>query len=215
MGIVIWYKSHVRESDDAFNDGALDHISHAILVHPVFCVIDCLVAVTNLELFDLEPGGSKSASLANAEVIKHGASLNCVHALQKDLVIFQVFDGKSHGEGYAQGKSFRNGNHEKYHSNYKHFSEFNDDGVERKWLTAEEGPDQGKEQESGDNREAGCELREFAYLVGSSFKSRLKKCLLLFLLEVFRLSGLSQKSVFSDAANKSFSRPTHDFGVRE
>lgn len=152
LGIVVWHKSNVRESDDAFNNGAFDHISHAILVHPVVCVIDCLVAVTNLELFDLEPGGSESASFANAEVIEHGASLNCVHALQKDLVIFQVFDGKSHGEGYAQGKSFRNGNHEKDHSNYKHFSELHHDSVERKWLAAEEGPDQCKEQESGDDR---------------------------------------------------------------
>lgn len=151
LGIVVWHKSYVREGDDAFNNGALDHISHAILIHPVICVIDCLVAVTNLKLFDLEPGGSESASLANAEVIEHRASLNCVHALQKDLVIFQVFDGKSHGEGYAQRKSFRNGNHKKDHSNYKHFSELHDDGIERKWLTAEEGPDQGKEQESSDD----------------------------------------------------------------
>lgn len=129
LGIVVWHKSYVRESDDAFNDGALDHFSHAIFVDPVVCVIDCLVAITNLELFYLEPGGSESASLANAEVIEHGASLNCVHALQKDLVIFQVFDGKSHGEGYAQRESFRNCNHEKDHSNYKHFSELHDDSV--------------------------------------------------------------------------------------
>ena len=128
-----WSEAKVRELEkdndtfDDFGDKVLEAIIDSIIqLEAIRTGISIVVnrdeVLAELILCDFEPSLSKSASLANANVVNCRTCLNTLQVLDQDLIILEVINGKGHGYRNSEWKTFRNGDDKNNHGSDETFS---------------------------------------------------------------------------------------------